>query len=294
VNSKAVGFCWAARRVAFDRPGTEGGAQCRQPRAPPGGPRRAAARAAAGPGRHPAARRAHATPRGVGFRPLRAALFACAVSATAPQGPCSQRAGPGDETAACQSRGRTSSAPCPVWRTSKSSADKPTPQTVADDQREHPENWSHQPFGLRLQVGEGSLIGTPAHVLVVSNGVMSVARFHRTGSTKPSIEESGRQQSRHGSPGRARPTVRGTGRVRRSSHPTSDLPISGCLPRQSRHVSLHDDVSGSLREIDHEALTPVRLAPTFTSREPVRWSVFGRLVHRKNRTGSTFFGEESP
>lgn len=43
-------------------------------------------------------------------------------------------------------------------RTSKPTADeRSTPQTSARDQHEYPERRSHQPFDLRLQVGEGSL-----------------------------------------------------------------------------------------------------------------------------------------
>ncbi|WP_328834762.1 DUF6192 family protein [Streptomyces europaeiscabiei] len=40
-----------------------------------------------------------------------------------------------------------------------------TAQTAARDQREQPENRSHQPFDLRLQVGGGSLGTHPPHLL---------------------------------------------------------------------------------------------------------------------------------
>ncbi|MFE9388647.1 hypothetical protein [Streptomyces sp. NPDC006784] len=43
-------------------------------------------------------------------------------------------------------------------RTSKSTAGRgSTPQTAADDQHEHPESRSHQPFAQQFQVGGGSL-----------------------------------------------------------------------------------------------------------------------------------------
>ncbi len=46
-------------------------------------------------------------------------------------------------------------------------------------------------------------------------------------------------------------------------------------------------ISGPLREIRHEALTPVRVAPTFTSREPVRRSrsAGSRSLESSNRFG---------